>query len=56
MNAIVSRNLIRLVAAPAGAPTAFTFTGNATLDAAQQQYPFFGGYEGALLVHHRGNR
>jgi len=30
---------------------------NAALDAAQQQYPFFGyGYEGALLFHHRGNR
>jgi len=30
---------------------------NAALDAAQQQYPFFGyGYEGGLLFHHRGNR
>src|SRR3954452_24077151 len=55
----------------AAAPTACTYTGNATqcqtpgnvqintvpdnagLDAAQQQYPFFGyGYEGALLFHH----
>jgi len=59
----------------AAAPTACTYTGNATqcqtpgnvqintvpddaaLDAAQQQYPFFGyGYEGALLFHHGGHR
>jgi len=34
-----------------------TEPGNAALDAAQQQYPFFGyGYEGGLLFHHRGNR
>jgi hypothetical protein len=98
MNATMSRNLIRFVAAPvaaagiiggaalgfsahanastaAAAPTACTYTGNATqcqtpgnvqintepddaaLDAAQQQYPFFGyGYEGALLFHHGGHR
>ena len=30
---------------------------NAVLDAAQQQYPFFGyGGEGALLFHHGGHR
>ena len=99
MNATMSRNIIRFVAAPiaaagiiggaalgfsalanastvAAAPTASTTdTGNATLyqtpgnvqintepgnaalDAAQQQYPFFGyGYEGALLFHHGGHR
>ena len=97
MNATMSRNLIRFVAAPVAAagiiggaalgfsalanastvaaPMACTYTGNATqcqtpgnvqintepgnaaLDAAQQQYPFFGyGYEGGLLFHHRGNR
>ena len=98
MNATMSRNLIRFVAAPvaaagilggaalgfsalanastvAAAPTACTYTGNATqcqtpgnvqinsepgyagLDAAQQQYPFFGyGDEGALLFHHGGHR
>ena len=29
----------------------------AALDAAQQQYPFFGyGYNGGLLFHHHGNR
>ena len=99
MNATMSRNLIRFVAAPvaaagiiggaalgfsalanasttAAAPTASTtYTGDATLyqtpgnvqintepgnaalDAAQQQYPFFGyGDEGALLFHHGGHR
>src|SRR3954454_13890931 len=59
----------------AAAPTACTYTGNATqcqtpgnvqintepgnagLDAAQQQYPFFWyGYEGALLFHQGGHR
>ena len=32
---------------------------SAALDAAQQQYPFFGygyGYNGGLLFHHHGNR
>ena len=34
-----------------------TEPGNAALDAAQQQYPFFGyGYEGGLLFHHGGDR
>jgi hypothetical protein len=34
-----------------------TEPGNAALDAAQQQYPFFGyGYEGGLLFHHGGHR
>jgi hypothetical protein len=95
MNATMSRNIIRFVAAPvaaagiiggaalgfsalanastvAAAPTACTYTGNATqcqtpgnvqittepgnaaLDAAQQQYPFFGYGDGGLLFHHRG--
>ena len=94
MNATMSRNLIRFVAAPVAAagiiggaalgfsalanastPPACTYTGsgtqcqtpgnvqittqpgNAAMDAAQQQYPFFGyGYEGALLFHHGGHR
>lgn len=97
MNATMSRNIIRFVAAPiaaagmlggvalgfsalanastADAPAACTYTGSSTqcqtpgnvqinsqpgiaaLDAAQQQYPFFGyGYEGALRFHHRGHR
>jgi hypothetical protein len=34
-----------------------TEPGNAALNAAGQQYPFFGyGYGGALLFHHGGNR
>jgi hypothetical protein len=34
-----------------------TTPGNAALDAAQQQYPFFGyGYEGGLLFHHHRGR
>jgi hypothetical protein len=34
-----------------------TQPGNAAMDAAQQQYPFFGyGYNGGLLFHHHGNR
>ena len=94
MNATMSRNLIRFVAAPVAAagiiggaalgfsalanastPPPCTYTGSGTqcqtpgnvqittepgyaaLDAAQQQYPFFGyGYEGALLFHHGGHR
>jgi len=97
MNATMSRNLIRFIAAPVaaagimgGAALGFSalanasttpdaspacaYTGNATqcqtpgnvqistepssavLDAAQQQYPFFGdGYEGDLLFHHGGH-
>ena len=97
MNATLSRNLIRFIAAPvaaagimggaalgfsalanasttAAASPACAYTGNATqcqtpgnvqistepssavLDAAQQQYPFFGdGYEGDLLFHHGGH-
>jgi hypothetical protein len=97
MNAIMSRNLIRFVAAPvaaagiiggaavgfsaianastvAAAPAVCTSTGSATqcqtpgnvqintepgnaaLDAAQQQYPFFGYGDGGLLFHHGGHR
>ena len=98
MNATMSRNLIRFIAAPvaaagilggaalgfsalanastvaAASPTcAYTGSatqcqtpgnvqittepGNAALDAAQQQYPFFGyGYGGGLLFHHHGHR
>ena len=97
MNATMSRNIIRFVAAPIAAagmlggaalgfcalanastavePPACTYTGSSTqcqtpgnvqinsqpgiaaLDAAQQQYPFFGyGYEGGLRFHHRGHR
>jgi hypothetical protein len=96
MNATISRNIIRFVAAPiaaagmiGGAALGFTAIANAStvaapactysgsstqcqtpgnvqidsqpgiaaLDAAQQQYPFFGyGYGGGLLFHHRGHR
>ena len=31
-----------------------TTPGNAALDAAQQQYPFFGYGDGGLVFHHRG--
>jgi hypothetical protein len=96
MNAIMSRKLIRFVAAPVAAasimgaavgfsalanastveaaPAVCTYTGNGTqcqtpgnvqvstepnyaaLDAAQQQYPFFGyGYNGGLLFHQHGH-
>jgi hypothetical protein len=91
MNATMSRNIIRFVAAPVAAagimggaalgfaalanastPPACTYTGsgtqcqtpgnvqittepgNAAMDAAQQQYPFFGYGDGGLLFHHRG--